>query len=78
MAGHGEWVPDIRGTFTVTPVVAHRKGIPVRLFGEVEGGTSPTGKRDTHSDAGVSFLLGSQSYQRMSTFTPSGLLGKRR
>lgn len=56
MAGHGERMPDIRGMYTETLVVAHRKGIPVRQFGEIEGGQSPINKRDTHSDAGVSFV----------------------
>ena len=30
-------MPEIRGPFTVPPVVAHRKDIAVRLFGEMEG-----------------------------------------
>jgi hypothetical protein len=37
-AGCGERMPNIRGMFTATPVVTHRKGLPVRLFGEKEGG----------------------------------------
>ena len=37
MVGHCERRPDIGGPFTVTPVVAHRKDIAVRLFGEMEG-----------------------------------------